>query len=235
MERISLGTELSNKEIRGLRAFLAKHPGMRMGFKGRVNIWDSVEDSINPYAHPASYADYKNHMTYEGLDYFANCGLASGSTFFQACYIGLVDGAKASGGTSNFTDLASTITSGSVSFPTTNNWAEMTNYTQGARQALVGPGIAPTTRSPSGGVLPFAAPSSPAITMTGGGGGGSISGIFFVAGQSAFGVSATQSWWASSYVNNGPCLLSVAIGSIQAFSAAQTITVTPVTFTLTGA
>jgi hypothetical protein len=219
--------------ISDLRRIERAGPRAAFGFKSTVNVWASLEDSVNPYAKPISSVKYENHMTYEAMMYMALTAFASGSTYFQNCYIGLVDGSKASGGVSNFTDAASTITTGTVNYPTTNDWAEMTNYTQGVRQALVGPGIAPTTRTPSGGVLPFAAPSSPAVTMTGGTGGGSISGIFYICGQSAFGVSAVQSWWASNYTTNGPVLMSVAIGSIQSFTAAEVITVTPITFTAT--
>lgn len=202
--------------------------GIELGFAYKIQIWKAGEGPSTPGAVPISEQIVRNHMTYEGMDYICNCAFASGSTFFQTAYVGLLNGAFSA--TSNYADTGAKITTGAQS-GATNSWTELINFTGGTLRQSLG---ALTYGTISGAQFQLVGTGSPP-SFVGGGGGGSVSGAFLLTGSNAFGPTSPASFYGGGGTPGGPNLISVAVGSPTAYSAGQTISVTPITLTLTSA
>lgn len=227
IEQPNSGLVLPNGEPSGM--------GIRphLGVTYKISVWEDHAASVNPLAKPIAEQVVRNHMAYEGLDYVNNCAFASGSTFFPSSsfglYVGLVNGAYSTS-VSNYSDRATLITTSAPSGTpgtTPNYWSELTNFQSPttSRQAM---GSLTFSGSGSGGLIQVVTTGT-APSFTGGSGGGSVMGAFLIAGVTP-GVATYGASGAASYYYGGAAtgtsLISVAIGSVLSFSAAQVITVT---------
>ena len=195
------------------------------GVRYTIRLWDRIkrfEQAV--WEDPANLINelvVDNLTTLQGLQAIQTCYLAGaggpipayGGAWFQPLFVGLIN---ATGFVAvNYVDTAQKITTSAPSFPTTNNWQELTTYSGGVRQAM--------------GALNIVAGSNATVASTFGtpptfvaSGSGNIQGAFLIAGPSGAGGGNTQG------PNSAGIVLiseAAAPGAPLAFTTGQTITV----------
>ena len=98
-----------------------------------IRVWDDPDTLANEIV-------IDNITTLQGLENIQLCYLAGAGgpgpsgTWWQPLFVGLIN---ATGFTAlNYVDTAQKITTSAPSYPTTNNWEELTTYTGGVRQPM---------------------------------------------------------------------------------------------------